>query len=63
MMKCCRSEKRKATRRFSVRQGNEHGICVALRLPIPPYRPIRKGRAPVTPLKGGRFHAKQNGRN
>jgi hypothetical protein len=63
MMNDCRFEKRKATRRFSVRQGNEHGICVAVRLPIPPYPPIRKGHTPVTPLKGGRFHAKQNRRN
>jgi hypothetical protein len=63
MMNYCRSEKRQATRCFSVRQGNEHGICVAVRLPIPPYRPIRKGCAPVTPLKGGRAHAKQNRRN
>jgi hypothetical protein len=63
MMNYYRSEKREATRSFSVRQGSEHGICVALRLPIPPYRPIRKGRTPVTPLKGGRFYAKQNGGN
>jgi len=35
-----------------IRKDNEHGICVALRHPNPPYLPIRKGRAPVTPLKG-----------
>jgi hypothetical protein len=63
MMNYCQPENRKAIRHFSVRQGNEHGICVAVRLPIPPYRPIRKGHAPVTPPKGGRFYAKQNGRN
>ena len=42
-----------AIRRLFIRKGNEHGICVAVRLPIPPYLPIRKGPAPVTPPKGG----------
>lgn len=42
-----------AIRSFFIRKGNEHGICVAVRLPIPPYPLIRKGPAPVTPPKGG----------
>ena len=50
MMKNYRSEKGVAIRRVSVRKGNEHGICVAVRLPIPPYPQIRKGRTPVTPF-------------
>lgn len=41
-----------ATRRLFIRKGNEHGICVAVRLPNPPYLPIRKGPAPVTPPIG-----------
>ena len=45
-----RSENAAAIRRISVRKDSEHGICVAVRLPIPPYPPIRKGRAPVTPI-------------
>ena len=50
MMKNYRSEKSAAIRRISVRKDSEHGICVAVRLPIPSYPLIRKGRAPVTPL-------------
>ena len=57
MMKNYRSEGRGAIRRFSIRKDSEHGICIAVRLPIPTYLPIRKGRAPVTPLKGGECHA------
>ena len=26
-----------AIRSFFIRKGNEHGICVAVRLPTPPY--------------------------
>jgi hypothetical protein len=50
MMKNYRSERGEAIRRISVCKDSEHGICVAVRLPIPPYQEIRKGRAPVTPL-------------
>ena len=46
-----------AIRGFSIRKDSEHGICIAVRLPIPPYLQIRKGRAPVTPLKGGENYA------
>ena len=46
-----------AIRSFFIRKGNEHGICVAVRLPIPPYLQIRKGRTPVTPLRGGECYA------
>ena len=46
--------------RFFIRKDNEHGICVAVRHPIPPYLPIRKGRAPVTPLKGCDIYAESN---
>lgn len=49
-----------AIRSFFIRKGNEHGICVAVRLPIPPYLLIRKGRAPVTPLKGCDIYAESN---
>ena len=49
-----------ATRRLFIRKGNEHGICVAVRLPNPPYLPIRKGPAPVTPLKGCDIYAESN---
>lgn len=52
-----------AIRSFFIRKGNEHGICVAVRLPIPPYPPIRKGPAPVTPPKGGERHAQPHGGN
>ena len=38
-----------AIRRLFFRKGNEHGICVAVRLPIPPYLPIRKGARPCNP--------------
>ena len=51
-MRHCRFKGCGAIHRFFIRKDNEHGICVALRHPIPPYLPIRKGRAPVTPLKG-----------
>ena len=40
-----------AIRRLFIRKGNEHGICVAVRLPIPPYLPIRKGPALQPRLK------------
>ena len=56
-MRNCRFKGCGAIHRFFVRKDNEHGICVALRHPIPPYLPIRKGRAPVTPLKGGERYA------
>lgn len=49
-----------AIRSFFIRKGNEHGICVAVRLPIPPYLLIRKGPAPVTPLKGCEIYAESN---
>lgn len=51
-MRHCRFKGCGAIHRFFIRKDNEHGICVAVRHPIPPYLPIRKGRAPVTPLKG-----------
>ena len=57
MMKNYRSENCEAIHRFSIRKDSEHGICIAVRLPIPPYLPIRKGRAPVTPLRGGDQYA------
>ena len=49
-----------AIRGFSIRKDSEHGICIAVRLTIPPYLPIRKGRAPVTPLKGCDIYADSN---
>ena len=52
-----------AIRRLFIRKGNEHGICVAVRLPIPPYPPIRKGQAPVTPHEGGEAYAQSHGGN
>ena len=52
-----------AIRRLFIRKGNEHGICVAVRLPIPPYLLIRKGPAPITPLKGGECYAQSHGGN
>ena len=52
-----------AIRSFFIRKRNEHGICVAVRLPIPPYLPIRKGRAPVTPSEGGEHYAQSHGGN
>ena len=52
-----------AIRSFFIRKGNEHGICVAVRLPIPPYLPIRKGPAPVTPSEGGEHYAQSHGGN
>ena len=52
-----------AIRRLFIRKGNEHGICVAVRLPIPPYLPIRKGPAPITPRKGGECYAQSHGGN
>lgn len=51
------AERPVAIRSFFIRKGNEHGICIAVRLPIPPYLPIRKGHAPVTPLRGGDQYA------
>ena len=57
MMKNYRSENCEAIHRFSIRKDSEHGICIAVRLPIPPYLQIRKGRTPVTPLKGGESYA------
>ena len=56
-MKNYRSENREAIRGFSIRMDSEHGICIVVRLPIPPYLQIRKGRTPVTPLKGVECHA------
>lgn len=56
-MKNYRSENCEAIRDSSIRKDSEHGICIAVRLPIPPYLPIRKGRAPVTPLRGGESYA------
>lgn len=57
MMKNYRSKGREAIRGFSIRKDSEHGICIAVRLPIPPYLQIRKGRTPVTPLRGGDQYA------
>ena len=56
-MKNYRSEGRGAIHRFSIRKDSEHGICIAVRLLIPPYLQIRKGHTPVTPLKGGESYA------
>ena len=52
-----------AIQSFFIRKGNEHGICVAARLPTPPYLPIRKGPAPVTPHEGGERYAQSRGGN
>lgn len=57
MMKNYRSENCEAIRGFSIRKDSEHGICIAVRLLIPPYLQIRKGHTPVTPLKGGESYA------
>ena len=57
MMKNYRSENCEAIRGFSIRKDSEHGICIAVRLSNPPYLSIRKGRAPVTPLKRGECYA------
>ena len=59
-MRHCRFKGCGAIHRFFIRKDNEHGICVAVRLPIPPYLLIRKGRAPVTPLKGRDIYAESN---
>lgn len=59
-MRNCRFKGCGAIHRFFIRKDNEHGICVALRHPNPPYLPIRKGRAPVTPLKGCDIYADSN---
>lgn len=59
-MRNCRFKGCGAIHRFFIRKDNEHGICVAVRHPIPPYLPIRKGRAPVTPLKGCDIYAESN---
>ncbi len=53
----CRFEKPVAIHIFFIRKDSEHGICVAVRLPIPPDRPIRKGSAPMTPREGGEQYA------
>ena len=60
-MRNCRFKGCGAIRRFFIRKDNEHGICVAARLPIPPYPRIRKGPAPVTPLKGCDIYAENRG--
>ena len=57
------AERPVAIHRFSIRKDSEHGICVAVRLPIPPYLLIRKGPAPVTPPKGGECYAQSHGGN
>jgi len=57
------AERPVAIRSFFIRKGNEHGICVAVRLPIPPYPLIRKGLAPVTPHEGGECYAQSHGGN
>ena len=59
-MRNCRFKGCGAIHRFFIRKDNEYGICVAMRHPIPPYLPIRKGRAPVTPLKGCDIYADSN---
>lgn len=56
-MKNYRSENCEAIQDSSIRKDSEHGICIAVRLPIPPYLPIRKGRTPVTPPRGGECYA------
>lgn len=38
-----------AIRRLFIRKGNEHGICVAVRLPIPPVSADTKGAGPCNP--------------
>ena len=48
-MKHRNAERPVAIRRLFIRKGNEHGICVAVQLPIPPYLPIRKGDGPCDP--------------
>lgn len=50
-MRNCRFKGRGAIHRFFIRKDNEHGICVALRHPIPPYLPIRKGARPCNPAE------------
>lgn len=60
-MRMPRSNSSMAIRGWFIREDNEHGICVAVRLPIPPDRMIRKGRAPVTPRKEGEAYAKTDG--
>ena len=62
-MRNCRFKGYGAIHRFFIRKDNKHGICVALRHPIPPYLPIRKGRAPVTPHEGGECYAQSHGGN
>ncbi len=48
-----------AIRRLFIRKGNEHGICVALRHPIPRICRYERAR-PVTPLKGCDIYAESN---
>ena len=59
-MRNCLFNGRGAIYRFFIRKDNEHGICVAMRHPIPSYLPIRKGCAPVTPLNGCDIYAESN---
>ena len=56
-MMSCRFEIQVAIQIFFIRKDSEHGICVAVRLPIPPDPPIRKGPAPMTPREGGEQYA------
>ncbi len=51
MMKSHRSEKYEAIHRFSIRKDSEHGICIAVRLPIPPVSPNTKGARPCNPAE------------
>lgn len=50
-MKNYPSEGRGAIQRFSIRKDSEHGICIAVRLPTPPYLLIRKGVHPCNPAE------------
>jgi hypothetical protein len=59
-MEKLRTQKYVATRQFLLRKDSEHGICVALWHPNPPYHPIRKGPAPVTPVEKGDDDAETN---
>lgn len=59
-MRNCRFKGCGAIHRFFIRKDNEHGICVAMRHPIPPVSADTKGRALVTPLKGCDIYADSN---
>lgn len=50
-MRNCRFKGCGAIHRFFIRKDNEHGICVALRHPIPSVSADTKGARPCNPAE------------